>query len=119
MSEEKKEEKKTSKDCIHCGMCLKACPVYKILKDEVFGPRGRAMMLKEEKHNETFFDCTLCKACEKACPLGIKLGLTEARQNLKKTEKNEKMIENIRKYGDPFGEPEEDEDKTPDELYCC
>jgi len=38
------------------------------------------------------------------------------KENLE-TDENKKMIANIRKFGNPFGEMEEG--KTPKELYCC
>jgi hypothetical protein len=38
------------------------------------------------------------------------------KENLQ-TEENQKMIEKIRQFGNPFGKIEEGQ--TPKELYCC
>ncbi|MFN4112179.1 MAG: 4Fe-4S dicluster domain-containing protein, partial [Ignavibacteria bacterium] len=32
--------------CIHCGMCLQACPTYNLNYDELSSPRGRIRLIK-------------------------------------------------------------------------
>ncbi|MDR0645760.1 MAG: (Fe-S)-binding protein, partial [Elusimicrobiota bacterium] len=32
--------------CSRCGACAQACPSYKVLKGEVFSPRGRNQLLR-------------------------------------------------------------------------
>ncbi len=111
------EEKRSKSECINCGLCNAYCPSYKATRNEVFSPRGRVKMMNNNSADESFYACTLCKACEFNCPLNIDLDFKEVRVKLVKTEANEKMIENVRKYGNPFGEVEEGE--VPDDLFCC
>jgi Fe-S oxidoreductase len=89
--------------------------------NEKNGPRGRAVMLKNNFSDTSFYNCTLCKACKVECPADVDLELNKVRENLVKkgveTEANKKMIENIRKYGNPFGKLEKG--KIPKDLYCC
>jgi len=100
--------------CSGCGMC-KICPIYQIEKNEVYTPRG-----KFAASGINVFACTLCKKCEISCPSGIKIteNLLKIRGFLVskgfETEKGKKMIEKVRKYGNPFGENFED-----GEWYCC
>lgn len=70
--------------CIHCGMCLAACPTYEMTKLERSSPRGRIRLIKsvargEMQITDIFADemnfCLDCQACETACPAGVKYGL--------------------------------------------
>ncbi|MFH1209401.1 MAG: (Fe-S)-binding protein [archaeon] len=108
--------------CINCGMCRKSCEVYNLLLDERFGARGRAVLAKKDIIDKTFYYCTLCGRCNIDCPLGIdmKEEFKKFRAKVKEkltTKSNRTMIENIRKYGNPFGELKEGE--IPKELFCC
>ncbi len=74
--------------CIHCGMCLQACPTYNLNYDELSSPRGRIRLIKyvaegklpiTEKFSYEMNFCLDCQACETACPAGVKYGsLVEA-----------------------------------------
>lgn len=69
--------------CIHCGLCLNACPTYRLWNLEADSPRGRIhqMIQVQESHvpiTDSFVDhidkCLDCRACETACPSGVEYG---------------------------------------------
>ncbi|MGB2897922.1 MAG: (Fe-S)-binding protein [Candidatus Acidiferrum sp.] len=69
--------------CIHCGLCLNACPTYRLWNLEADSPRGRIhQMIHVELGNfpvtDSFVDhihkCLDCRACETACPSGVEYG---------------------------------------------
>lgn len=69
--------------CVHCGLCLEACPTYRELRVEMDSPRGRIYLMKglfagrieptptTLKHLD---QCLDCRACETACPSGVQYG---------------------------------------------
>jgi len=70
--------------CIHCGLCLEACPTYRELRVEMDSPRGRIYFLKgllNERIDPAgtvlghIDRCLACRACETACPSGVEYGL--------------------------------------------
>ncbi|MEM4331099.1 MAG: (Fe-S)-binding protein [Candidatus Pacearchaeota archaeon] len=107
--------------CIKCGMCKSLCPVFKVLKEEEYSPRGHSILITEKILSKSFFKCTMCKACEYKCPLNLKIcdAILKVRESMslknKNTKENEEMIEKIRKTGNPFG----GEIAKGDKLYCC
>jgi len=117
MTEEAKEEKP---ECTLCGLCRTACPVFNITLKETDSPRGKAMLIRKDELDELMYKCTTCGACKVECPIKFELDIVNARAKTIKrieTKANKKMIENIRKHGNPFGKLKKG--AKPKELYCC
>jgi glycolate oxidase iron-sulfur subunit len=74
--------------CVHCGLCLNACPTYRELRVEMDSPRGRIYQMTQvasgaapitDAYIEHIELCLACRGCETACPSGVKYGrLVEA-----------------------------------------
>jgi glycolate oxidase iron-sulfur subunit len=69
--------------CIHCGLCLPACPTYSVFHTEMDSPRGRIALVQAavdgrielEGSFQTHLErCLGCRACETACPSGVQYG---------------------------------------------
>ncbi|MED4452052.1 (Fe-S)-binding protein [Metabacillus fastidiosus] len=81
-------------DCVHCGMCLEACPTYEITGQEQHSPRGRVYLMKSvaegrvevnEQFADPVFQCLDCRACTTACPADVDVGglIEEARGQIR------------------------------------
>ena len=66
--------------CVHCGFCNATCPTYKLLGDELDGPRGRIYLIKDmleknkpanEKIVKHIDRCLSCYSCMTTCPSGV------------------------------------------------
>jgi glycolate oxidase iron-sulfur subunit len=79
--------------CVHCGLCLEACPTYRELGIEDDSPRGRIHLIRNmdlgviqptPKVIEHLDLCLGCRACESACPSGVQYGaiIEDARAKL-------------------------------------
>ena len=68
--------------CVHCGLCLNACPTYRELGLEMDSPRGRIQQMIRiaggEPIDESYIEhmelCLACRGCETACPSGVPYG---------------------------------------------
>ncbi len=77
--------------CVHCGLCLNACPTYRLWNLEADSPRGRIRQMVSVEQSAiadpeqkafpitaSFVDhidkCLDCRACETACPSGVHYG---------------------------------------------
>ena len=84
--------------CIHCGLCLEACPTYVITGNENDGPRGRLYLMRAvaegrlENTSQAFRThidrCLGCRACEQVCPAGVEYGqlLEHSREELQRAQ---------------------------------
>lgn len=69
--------------CVHCGLCLSACPTYMATGLEAESPRGRLALMKAVREGRVpvspqvvrHWDlCLQCRACEAVCPSAVPYG---------------------------------------------
>ncbi len=76
--------------CVQCGLCLPACPTYRLERLETESPRGRIALARNwaldlaepTPAGDAHLDhCLGCRSCEAVCPAGVRYGplLVEAR----------------------------------------
>jgi glycolate oxidase iron-sulfur subunit len=67
--------------CVHCGLCLPACPTYLQTGHEGESPRGRIDLMRglsngiiapTQSVRAHLDSCLDCRGCETACPSGVK-----------------------------------------------
>ncbi len=82
LTAEGSEADRILRSCVHCGFCNATCPTYRILGDELDGPRGRIYLIKgllegkeaSQKTQVHLDRCLTCLACETSCPSGVEYG---------------------------------------------
>jgi glycolate oxidase iron-sulfur subunit len=93
--------------CIHCGLCLPACPTYLATGRETESPRGRIYLLNAWQTGEQpltarliehIDSCLGCLGCQTACPSGVNYEeiLNQARPEIAK--KSPLLARQIRRY---------------------
>jgi len=69
--------------CVACGMCLAACPTYRLSRSESDSPRGRIALMRGLMRGDLrpssvtthhLDDCLGCRTCESICPAGVPYG---------------------------------------------
>ena len=69
--------------CVHCGLCLDACPTFRQTGLETESPRGRIYLMTQWKRGTIPFTeqqarhidlCLGCRTCEAVCPSGVPYG---------------------------------------------
>ena len=69
--------------CVHCGLCLDACPTFRATGLETESPRGRIYLMTQWKRGSLEFNedqvrhidlCLGCRTCEAVCPSGVPYG---------------------------------------------
>lgn len=89
-------DEKKALACIHCGLCLGACPTYLETGNENESPRGRIYIMRALQAGRLPVDeesvrhidlCLGCRACEVACPSGVQYGglLEQTRDFIERT----------------------------------
>src|SRR5215217_31564 len=96
--------------CIHCGLCLEACPTYVITGNENDGPRGRLYLMRAVAEGRlentssafaTHIDrCLGCRACEQVCPAGVEYGqlLEASREELLESQPKSDMANKLLRF---------------------
>jgi glycolate oxidase iron-sulfur subunit len=69
--------------CVACGLCLPACPTYRVTGLEIASPRGRIAAMQAVQLGGAPMDaaftsamdaCLVCRGCEVACPSSVPFG---------------------------------------------
>ncbi len=76
-------DRRTLLNCVHCGLCLTACPTFRVGGNEADSPRGRLYLMRAVSEGRATFtrevtahfdSCVGCRACESVCPAGVPYG---------------------------------------------
>src|SRR5215469_14790303 len=94
--------------CVHCGLCLNACPTYRELKIEMDSPRGRIFQMAQVKSGapitESYIQhidlCLACRGCETACPSGVPYGrmVEAARSQIEESREGRRFAGRVREF---------------------
>ena len=94
--------------CVHCGLCLNACPTYRELGLEMDSPRGRVYQMVQVANGAPITDsyrehidlCLACRGCESACPSGVPYGrmVEAARAELESHARHSWLTGRVRRF---------------------
>jgi glycolate oxidase iron-sulfur subunit len=94
--------------CVHCGLCLNACPTYRELGIELDSPRGRIYQMNAVVNGAPITDsyiehldcCLACRGCETACPSGVPYGrmIEAARAQIEASRKKSFVAHTIKRF---------------------
>lgn len=94
--------------CVHCGLCLTACPTYLVTGKEMDSPRGRIYLARSVAEGtllttptvERHWDlCLQCRACETACPSGVPYGriMEHVRAQVAEAPESDRVVRRVRR----------------------
>lgn len=103
--------------CASCGNCTLVCPVFRQMRWEPFGPRGKLSISKSILEGKTEFNpdftrklylCTLCEHCTAVCTTSIRLDRFWELMRAEAKERNltpapaKFACDSVKRTGDPF-----------------
>jgi glycolate oxidase iron-sulfur subunit len=93
--------------CVHCGLCLPACPVYRVDPRESIAPRGQVYNIRAVLEGRLeltpalaseIYVCLACRGCESVCPSGVPVGaIVEQARGLITEKESEGRVERFLK----------------------
>ncbi len=93
--------------CVHCGLCLPACPAYRVDPRESLAPRGQVYNIRAVLEGRLeltpalaseIYDCLACRGCESVCPSGVPVGsIVEQARGLITEKKQEGIVPRLLK----------------------
>ncbi len=111
--------------CVHCGLCLTACPMREAWPPygEVGTPRGKVSMVQgylmgvfgrdPNLEEEFWYRCSLCERCHQFCPLHLRISgmVLGMRQRLledgRVPQVARRALMSLHRYGNPWHQPPE------------
>jgi len=101
--------------CILCGLCRQDSSLLKITGKETLTARGKAVLIKKGILDKVFYIDPMDDLTVKHCPTNVEITEAIRKQREKmvengiETKANRKMIENIREFGNPYGNLKKEE----------
>ena len=101
--------------CNLCGLCRQDSLLLQLSGRETLSPRGKAILIKKNILNEIFYIDPLSNSAVIHCPTNVDIAEEVRKQRVKmvengmETKPNRRMIENIREFGNPYGNMKKEE----------